>query len=116
MKTLKITKHFETLAAAVAEAKPDLSYNETEAQASIKATDRHTERAFITEDGRIWSVYKCDIRILNEFQPFVSVLSDSPFRVAYIEGDTLAMFDTLIPKSTSGRRWFAEDNFGALAY
>lgn len=116
MKTLKIRSTHKTLTEAVSIANIDLSYNEPEAKRSIKDTDRNVSEAYITEDGAVWYVYKCDISILRKFEPFHSMLSDSPFRVAYIVGKTMSFFDTMIPKTPAGRKWFANNKFGALAY
>lgn len=115
MKTLKITAKFNTLSEAVGSSKIDLSYNKPLALANIAATDRNVEQAFITEDGSVWYIFKCDIRVLNKFEPFHSCLDNSPFRVAFIVGSTLSIFDTLVPKTPAGRAWFKNDKFGALA-
>lgn len=122
MKTLKITKHFQTLAAAVAEAKPDLSYNEQEAKRKIADLDTErgrgsVERAFITEDNEVWYVYKCDIRILHKFEPFFGMITSSPFNVALVVEDLLTITDITVPKTNEGRNWFKTNytQFGAIA-
>lgn len=112
--TIKITSHFSTLAEAVKASGIDLSYNEREAQRSIRDTDRNVERAFITENGDVYFVFKADIKLLHKFTPFVSVLSDSDFRIAFIEGDYLSL-GGYVPKTKAGRAWFKANACGAIA-
>lgn len=109
MKSLKITHTFKTLSEAVAEAKPDLSYNDPEARRFIKDTDRRVKQAVITEDGEIWYVYACDIDVLHKFDPFISCLTSYPFQVAFIVGDWLIFTGKFVQKDKAGRKWFATE-------
>jgi len=113
MKHIKIASHHQSLAAAVKAANIDLSYNPELAKRDIRDTDLNCRRAFVTEDGEVYYVYSADIELLNKYTPFVSVLCDSPFQVAFVVGDTLAISETFIPKSQ--RSWFKRNQLGALA-
>jgi hypothetical protein len=113
MKNIKIASHHQSLAAAVEAANIDLSYNPELAKRDIRDTDLNCHRAFVTEDGEVYYVYSADIELLNKYTPFVSVLCDSPFQVAFVVGDTLAISETFIPKSQ--RSWFKRNQLGALA-
>lgn len=112
---LKITSHHKTVADAVATAKPDLSYNEQSARETIAAIDRHATQAMVMENGEIYYVFAADINLLNKFEPFSAGLSDSPFQVAFIVGNTLLITDTKIQKTKAGRAWFKSNKLGALA-
>jgi hypothetical protein len=84
MKSLKVTNRFNTLAEAVAFAKPDLSYNPRLAAEEIKMADsgfngrsRGVTHAFVTEDNKIHFVYENGgIGYLHEFSPFSACLHD----------------------------------------
>jgi hypothetical protein len=84
MKTIKIISRHETLADAVKESGMDLSYNPAEARRKIndidnRSPDTKVEEAFVTSEGKVLYIFKCDIRLLNEFDPFMGVLHDGPF-------------------------------------
>jgi len=113
MKHTKIASHHQSLAAAVEAAGLDLSYNEEIAKRHIRDIDLNCRRAFVTEAGEVYYVFSADIELLHKFSPFVSCLSDSPFRVAFVVGNTLSISDTFIAKSDRG--WFKRNTFGALA-
>ena len=120
MKTtnIKILSRYNSLAEAVEAAKPDLSYNPAEAANQIRQIDRHCKAAFVVESGAIFYIYSVDIDILHEFEPFVSVLCDTPFRVAFVVGDLLSISEPKVPKTKAGRDWFRSArsrDFGALA-
>jgi|GEM_PF-3378333 len=90
MKSFKILSRHPTLAAAVAAAGIDLSYNEPEARREIATTDKQVLEAFIVEkygEPIVLYVYDCDIRLLNTFTPFSSCLSGSDFGVAALSTD-----------------------------
>lgn len=106
METLNIKSWHGSLGSAVAEAKPDLSYNEDSAKRSVRDTDLNCRRAFVTEGGDIYYVYSCDMEILHKFEPFHSVICDSPFRVAFISGGQILISSLTIPKTKAGRNWF----------
>jgi len=115
MKTLKITSHHHSLASAVAEAKPDLSYNEEVAKRDIRDVDLNCTQAVVVEGGDIYFVFNADIQVLNKFTPFISVLSEGNFSVASIKGDTLSISSPVIPKTSAGRKLFRSFGNGVLA-
>lgn len=106
MTSLKIVSHHHSLAAAVESANPDLSYNLPLAKQHIRDIDANCRQAVVVEGGDIYYVFQADIDLLHKFSPFVSCLSDSPFRVAFIVGDLLSIGDNRIPKTKEGRNWF----------
>ena len=109
-KNIKILSRHNTLAEAVQAAKPDLSYNEREANQSITLTDRGYNRdrgtiaAFVCEDGKIRFVYQADIALLHEFSPFSSCLSDSPFELVFDEIDYLNFTGLKMAKNSKSRQ------------
>ena len=113
MKAIKIISRHNTLAEAVSASNIDLSYNEREAKESIKLTDcgynrdRGVTQAFVCEDGKVRFIYQSDIRVLNEFSPFTSCLSDSPFQTAYDEHDRLVFSEMYILKNSENRKKIA---------
>jgi len=113
MQNIKIASHHQSLAAAVEAANIDLSYNPELAKRDIRDTDLNCRRAFVTEAGEVYYIYSADIEILNKYTPFISVLSDAPFQVAFVVGDTIAISETFIPKTQRG--WFKRNTLGALA-
>jgi hypothetical protein len=115
MKHIKIAAHYQSLAAAVEAAAPDLSYNPDEARRRIRDIDLNCRQAFVTENGDIYYVFDADIRLLHKFSPFVSVMSDSPFVIAFIVGNTLSIGNHEIPKNKAGREFFKNNPFGAIA-
>lgn len=115
---IKIVSRHNSLAEAVEAAKPDLSYNPAAAAREIREIDRKCKTAFVVESGAIFYIYSADIEILHEWEPFVSVICDTPFRVAFVVGDLLSISEPRIPKTQAGRDWFKSNrsrNFGALA-
>jgi hypothetical protein len=116
--TLKIGSRHNSLAEAVEAAKPDLSYNPAEAARDIRRIDQQCKAAFIVESGAIYYIYSADIEILHEFEPFISVICNTPFRVAFIVGDLISISEPRIPKTQAGRNWFKSArsrDFGAIA-
>jgi len=109
--TLKIASFHNTLAEAVAVAKPDLSYNKGAAENNIKMVDRDIWEAYVMENGDIYTVSQFDIKVLNKWNPFHSVMSGGNFSVAVFEGKTLNIVETSIPKNREGRKIFAKNNF-----
>jgi hypothetical protein len=115
---IKILSRYNSLAEAIEAAKPDLSYNPTEAANQIRQIDRHCVAAFVVESGAIYYIYRADIDLLHEFEPFVSVLCDTPFRVAFVVGDLISIGVPKIRKNKAGRAWFKSKqarDFGAIA-
>lgn len=115
MNHIKIASHHQSLAAAVAAAAPDLSYNEAEARRSIREIDMNCRQAFVTESRDIYYIFDADIRLLHKFSPFVSALSDRAFKIAFVNGNTLSIGDHGIPNNKAGREFFKKNEYGALA-
>jgi hypothetical protein len=116
--TIKILSRHNSLAEAVEAANPDLSYNPAEAANQIRQIDRHCVAAFVVESGAIYYIYRADIDLLHEFDPFTSVLCDTPFRVAYVFESLISIGEQRIPKTKAGRDWFKSArsrDFGAIA-
>jgi hypothetical protein len=113
MKHAKIKSHHQSLAAAVEAAGLDLSYNEQVARRAIRDIDMNCRQAFVLESGEVYYIFSADIDLLNKFTPFVSVMSNRPFQVAFVVGDTLSISQTFISKSDRG--WFKRNQYGALA-
>lgn len=89
---INIASTHATVAEAVAAAKLDLSYNEQVAQAKIRDLDKgfrgcKAVEAFVTDKGEVLFVFKCDILILQKFEPFHSTMDDSAFRIAVVSKD-----------------------------
>lgn len=105
---IKVTKH-ETIAAAVIAVGMDLSYNPGEASRYIKWIQKDTTAAYSTEEGKVLFVYKCPdgVMVLNEFQPFCGVISDSPFSLARIDDGILTIGTPGVPKNKAGRKVLA---------
>jgi hypothetical protein len=94
---IKIASRHETLAAAVAAAKIDLSYNEELALRDIRNHDKSGRLSDITlgEDGKVYYVYNCDVKLLHKYEPFHSCLDDSPFHLTFIHEGTIEIWDHL---------------------
>ena len=114
MKTLKIKATFSTLAEAVAASTIDLSYNPAEAARTIHnndtgfGRDQGTTAAFLTEDGEVWFIYRADIALLHQFDPFCGCLTDSPFVLAKLEATQIVPLNVTLPKTRAGRQAVAE--------
>ena len=104
MQTLKILSIHATIEGAVAKAKPDLSYNQEEADRVIRRLSPHVHEAYVT-DGGIYRVYECDIRAFGKFEPFSACVHDTPFSVVAIDREKMVINITppLIKKSPEGR-------------
>ena len=110
MKTLNIKAQFETLAEAVNQSGIDLSYNKAQAMNDIKRDDRNVEKAYITEDGDVYFIYSCDIRVLNKYQPFGSCIDDSPFQLIELGDDTINFHECFYDKTIRNRKLIAKAN------
>ena len=79
-----------SLAEAVAASGMDLSYNPAAARQSIKDIEYYmmkgnrVSRAFVTNSGDVLYIFAADINLLNKFEPFFSIMDDSPFYTASI--------------------------------
>lgn len=100
--SIKITHVFATLLEAVEISGIDISYNPAAAIQEAKDTDRpnryfEVEQVFLCDDGEIRFVTKCHdgLKVLNTFDPFISVLSDQPFTLVTIEGDEIRVHSGL---------------------
>jgi hypothetical protein len=113
MNSLKITSHHQSLASAVEAANIDFSYNPESARQTIRDIDLNCHRAFVLENGEVYYVFSADIELLHKFEPFISVLSSAPFRVAFVVGNTMSLTETFIDKTNRG--WFKRNQYGALA-
>ena len=85
----KIVSIHNTLAEAVEAAGIDLSYNPGLAKRDIKITDQNVSKAFVMEDGTVQYIFNCDIKLLNEFTPFHSSMSNSPFQLVTVLEDSM---------------------------
>lgn len=107
-----IRSEHETLAAAVAAAGLDLSYNEKLAQRHIASLDRDPafKRAYVLEcetgEIGVWFDYHCDIKLLNEYKPFVHCLHDGSFRIVTRSGNTVTVGEPRINRKA--RKLIAE--------
>ena len=103
---MKISAKFTSLAAAVAAAAIDLSYNENLAKKDISVIDRNCREAFIMEDGSVHYIFEAGRhgRLFHKFTPFCSVVSDSLLRPAFIEEDEIKFIDLPISKSNMKAR------------
>jgi hypothetical protein len=108
MTTIQIRSFHSSVSAAVAAANIDLSYNVSDAKRTIKDLDLNVTQAFVTEDGKVMFVYNCDIPILQFFTPFVSLLDNRPFSVAFIDKTVLSISQPLIQKTKEGRKAIAK--------
>lgn len=89
------------LARAVEFANMDLSYNKKLALADIAETQKgfgrysqNNMQAFVVEGEkslRVFYTFKCDIVLLNEYVPFLSMLTDSNFGIAQVKDSTLTI-------------------------
>lgn len=86
--TIKIAKRFENLTDAVADTKMDLSYNEPHARQKMREMTNDTRlkivEVFADECNEVWYILKVvseNLNILHKFDPFLSCLSDAPFKV-----------------------------------
>lgn len=113
MNDINIARRFESVTAAVAEAKLDLSYNERAAQQSITDLDRgyrggRAVSAFLTPEGDVYYVYAAEgIRLVHRFEPFHSSLVDGPLRIGRIEGDRVVDLKVTVPNTPAVRRELA---------
>lgn len=110
-KTLTIKAQFSTIAEAVKASGMDLSYNEAEAARTIRDMDSgrggKVEVAYLMDDNSVLYVYKCDIRLLNEFEPFISCMDNSAFYPATVEGNTVIIHRNL-PLPRNARKTIAQ--------
>lgn len=119
--TLKIKSTHSTLSEAVRAANIDLSYNKLDALNRIKAIDcptpRHqregskgTQKAFVVEGGEVLYIYKCDILVLNKFEPFTSCLHNDNFHLVNIGENEIVISDITFDKNPVTRRIIALQN------
>ncbi len=106
-RTINILSRHATLAAAVAAAGLDLSYNEASAKSTIANADRPHRggtltEAFVVEGEKgkeVLYTYKCDILLLNKFEPFFSCLDDSAFHLVSIKDSSIEIFDAKLNRN-----------------
>ena len=108
MKPIKITARFATVLEALEASKIDISYNPASARQSAKDLERDNrffnapKEALLCEDGAIRFVIECadGLKVLNTFDPFISVMSDAPFTLAVVTETEIQVHTTLtFPKS-----------------
>ena len=104
IENLKIRSVHNTLSEAVEASGIDLSYNESEARRTIRTTERNSSKAFVMENGDIYYLFHCDIKLLNKFEPFVSSITNSPFQVATIKDDEIMITHQNWPKTSKVRK------------
>lgn len=111
-KIIHIKVEFNSITEALKASGMDISYNPQLAMQRAKELDNDprgkVERVMIDEANRILFVYKCDISILNEFQPFHSIMDDSPFQVVAIQCGKIHVDKTLMPRTMQFRRLIAK--------
>ena len=112
--TLQIISKHESLSEAVSASGMDLSYNPDEAQRSIKATQSASSHgwksgeAYVTDKG-VFYVFNCDIKVLNKFEPFHSMMTSDPFRVVTFADNEITIHENLLlPKTNEGRKAIAK--------
>ena len=111
---INIARRFESVAAAVAAAKIDLSYNEALAKQQISDLDLgyrgcRAVSAFISPENVVYYVYAAEgLRLLHRFEPFHGCLSDGSLRIGRIDGDTVLDLNVGVPNTPKARRALAE--------
>jgi len=83
----KIRSIHPTLSEAVKASGMDISYNPSEAKRSIKIAEQSSGKAYVIDNGDVYYLYHCDIKVFNKFTPFMACISDSPFQVVKIDED-----------------------------
>jgi hypothetical protein len=107
MKTIKITARFATVLEALEASNIDISYNAASARQKAKDCNRPNRyfepgEAFLCDDGTVRQIITCfdGLKVLNTFDPFISVMSDSPFTLAVITETEIQVHTSLtFPKS-----------------
>jgi len=112
MNTIAILNKFptvsEALEAAVSRKLLNIDYNPALARQSAKDLERDNrhfkapKEALLCEDGEIRFVIECadGLKVLNSFDPFMSVMDDSPFTLAVITETEIQVHTSLkFPKS-----------------
>lgn len=86
-KKIQVLSRHKTVMSAVMAAGLDLSYNLQEAMRKIQSLDQGDMRGKVIEayvvkgekGPEVMYLFKCDIKLLNKFDPFMSVLHDGAF-------------------------------------
>ena len=115
MKTIKIISRHQNLLEAVKAAGIDLSYNEPLAHRDIKQLQREIGEAFVVEgvnyknqpERQVLYTFKCDLLLLNKFEPFHSCLDDSDFTLCYIQDDSFVPMSGKFAKNNQNRKALA---------
>jgi len=120
---LNIRSTHETLAEAVAASGMDLSYNPAAARQTIKDIEYYMQdgarvsKAFVMESGDVLYIYSVDINLLNKFEPFHSVMDNSPFYAASIRADEIEIVRLPMGRDMASRKIMARLNdVPALAF
>ena len=116
IETIEILSVHDTLKEAVEAASLDLS-SPGPPWAHISARkspvpDQDIERAFVCGDGTIRYIFKCDITLLNKFEPFFSIVSNSPFQLVTLKEDDMEIMISHQnwPKCKATRKYAAKLN------
>lgn len=120
---LNIRSTHETLAEAVAASGMDLSYNPAAARQKIKDIEYYMQdgarvsKAFVMENGDVLYIFNIDINLLNKFEPFYSVMDDSPFYAASIRENEIEIVRLPMGRDMTSRKVMARLNdVPALAF
>lgn len=110
-KQIEIISRHATLGEAVEASGMDLSYNPQVARSSIKDIEcgfrgAKGGEAFVTLDG-VYYVLQCDIRILNKFEPFHSMMTSDPFSPVVITDTHIIIGKPTMPKTSEMRKAIA---------
>jgi hypothetical protein len=117
IETIEILSAHDTLKEAVEAASLDLSspappWAHISARKSMARIDQDIERAFVCGDGTIRYIFKCDITLLNKFEPFFSIVSNSPFQLVTLKEDDMEIMISHQnwPKCKATRKYAAKLN------
>jgi hypothetical protein len=110
--TIEIISKHATLSEAVKAANIDLSYNQQAAESKIKDIECGFRgckggEAYVTNVG-VFFIYKCDITLLNKFEPHHSVMDDTAFRSVTITDGYISFSAPIIPKTPASRKLIAK--------
>lgn len=103
---MKIISTHETIQEAVAAAGIDLSYNPEEASRRMSHLQQSAGCSYVVDDegkAEVYYVYVADIKLLNKFEPFISVMSDTPFALAVIKDGEINIGPFFITKTKVSR-------------
>ena len=108
----KILSRHSKLSEAVAASGMDLSYNEPLALRDLAYADKkyNITAAYVTEQNGEKNVHyelTCDIKLLNKYTPFHSMLHDSPFSRVEITDTEITISEPMLSRSRKSRAMIA---------